>query len=341
MFFLFKRNGVNKVIINEKKEIEKINKIYETLSLGEVKKTTVLKKRPDRIYRIQTVKKDYLMIKYNPQAIRREKDLNNRKRQLSIAEKLSTNGVPMILPLKFDRKFFIRYKKEYYLIYDYKEYETRTVSDLKPKAIKKLANTAAIIHKLNIKSEIPCPYNKIDIKFSKYLKKCQKINQELYQTLYNNYFLLEEIMKQCNENSKYAQNYICVSYKNKQETNILWVKDYMYIADYTSFVLENPAVSLAENAFFYARVGNTMKEENYKEYLKSYIRKYGPLLSDYKVALTVAPLNLLIRLESLLENCTKKEEGIIDKTIEAINELVLYANHRETFYNIYLSIVKK
>lgn len=326
-----------KMIVNDKKELEKINKIYETLHLGTVKKATILKETPNKVYQIQTDKKEYYLLKYNSKTIKSEKELNVRKRQLSVSEKLSTNGVPMILPLKFEGKYFIRYKKEYYLIYDYKAYEPKKAAELKEKALKKVANTTAIIHKLNIKSEIPCGYHALEINFNKYLKKLPKIDEELYQTLYQNYFLLEEIIKQYNENSKYAKNNICASHKSQ---NILWIKDYMYIGDYDSFYLENPSVSLAENAFYYSYIDNNIKETNYKEYLKSYIRKYGPLVFDYKVALSIAPLKQLEKLEQLLQKCVNKEKEAIPKATEIINELVIYANKKDTFYDIYLSIVK-
>ena len=122
--------------------------------------------------------------------------------------------------------------------------------------------------------------------------------------------------------------------------NILWNKDFMYLIDFDACCLSNPAVSLAESSFSLSRQNNKVNRDFYKEYLTTYIKKFGPLNTDYQVALDVAMNGKLQWLNYLLSKCNKKDQTIINDTKYMIEELALYYDNKEEFYKLYLTAVK-
>lgn len=324
-----------------KAKVDALRKIFAVLNLGEIGEISILDSSQNTVYKVSTPRKTYAIKEYSKDAIKNEYDLKKRKRQLSVTEKCSENGVPTILPLKFNSKYFISYKKSYYLAYEFVEYDILDPQDIDSKKIKKLANTLAIMHKLNIKSDLPCQYKQIKIDFNKYLKKFKKVDEELYKSLYDNYFILEGLATNCNNNIRYVKNNMCISHNDYKLKNILWKKDFMYLIDFDACAMANPSVSLAESAFSLCRKNNKIDKDLYKEFLKSYIKKYGPLTNPYKDALSVAMNGKLQWFEYLLSKCSKRNTQAIEDTKSMIKELILYSKNIEELNDIYLSVVKK
>ena len=121
-----------------KSQISAINKIFEVLELGKVEDTKILDSSQNTVYKVTTDKKEYVLKEYSKDAIRNEYELNKRKRQISVSEKYGQNGIPTVLPLKFNNRNFIKYKNRYYLVYDYLDYQILTPSELDVKKIRKI-----------------------------------------------------------------------------------------------------------------------------------------------------------------------------------------------------------
>lgn len=324
-----------------KNQINAIEKIFTTLELGGVTNIKYVVSSQNVVYKIETEKKSYILKEYSEAAIKNAYDLQKRKMQVSVSEKFSQNGIPAILPIKFVGKNFIHYKKKYYLLYDNVEYTTISEKELTPKKLKKLANTLAIMHNLNLKSDLPCQYKTIKIDYNKYLAKYKRIDEKLYKTLYDNFFVLENLTNNCNNNIRYVKNNLCVSHNDYKLDNILWDKDFMYLIDFDACAMSNPSVCLAESAFSLSKQGNTINLDYYKEFVKTYTKKFGFLSNNYHDALAVAVNGKLQYLEYLMSLCSKKNQIAIKETIGMIKELVLYNKNIEEFYNIYMSCVKK
>lgn len=324
-----------------KNQINAIEKIFSTLELGGVTNIKAIESIQNILYKIETEKKTYILKEYSENSIKNAYDLQKRKMQVSVSEKFSQNGIPAILPIKFVGKNFIHYKKKYYLLYDNIEYAIITEKDLTPKKIKKLANTLAIMHNLNLKSDLPCQYKTVKIDYNKYLTKYKKLDDKLYKVLYDNYFILENLTNNCNTNIRYVKNNLCVSANDYKLENVLWDKDFMYLIDFDTCAMSNPSVCLAESAFAISKQGNTINLDYYKDFVKTYTKKFGFLSNNYRDALYVATNNKLLHLEILMSQCSKKNQNVIKETINTIKELVLYNNNIEEFYNIYMSCVKK
>lgn len=318
-----------------------LNKICDTFKLGQLIDYKISTFHNHPIYEVITNSNKYYIIEYTKKDIPNQNKINYIKQQISIMKKLSTNGVPIILPLNFNDKNIIKYRQKYYLVYDYQEYTIKDFASLDTKTIKKLAHTLAIIHKLSIKSSLSNNYEELTINLPKLLKKCQKIDSTLYNNFYNNYFLLEDLIKKVNENLKYLNNTLYINYNNYYLDNILWQKDYMYLANFESITLSNPLVSLADCAFYYSQNNNQINEEFYITFIKSYLKKYGPLKNDYKTALYVAPINALKKLNNLLLNTTKTDKENILLINNIINILSLYYNNIERFNQLSILAVKK
>lgn len=324
----------------DKKMEELLIKICCTLELGEPSAVEKYDNRDD-MYKAIIDEKTYVIKQYNKEDIKNETEVNGRKLQISVFESLSQNGVPTVVPCKFDNRYFIRYRKTYFLIYEYLECHTIHKNEFDNKKIKKAANTLAIIHKLNFKSILPVSYQKIEFDFNKYLDKFKKIDTVLYNALYENIFNLEQLIKNYNDSLKYVQNYLCISLSNYNIDSIYWNKDYIYLADYNNVVLANPSVCLAEVAYNLALDDEEINEDVYKEFLKAYIKKYGPLITDYQQALSVASNSKLTSLIDAMTRCSKNDTTSNNETIHLIKELTLYQNYIERFYELYLSVVKK
>lgn len=324
-----------------KSKKEAIKKIFEVLNLGEINEITPIKSSQNILYKVDTLNNSYVLKEYTKDSIKNDYDLQIRKRQISVSEKYAENGVPAILPLKFNSKYFICYKKTYYLVYNYHDYDILQSKDIDNKKIKKLANTLAIMHNLNIKSDLPCQYRIVKIDFNKYLKKYKKIDSDLYKILYDNYFILEGLTANCNNNLRFVKNNMCISHNDYKLGNILWQKDYMYLIDFDACGMVNPSVALAECAFSLSQKNNKLDKDMYKEFLKAYLKKYGPLPNSYKDALSVAMNGKLQWLEYIMSKCSKNNKQAIEDTKNLIKELVLYAKSIEELKNIYLSVVKK
>lgn len=324
----------------DKKLEELLIKICCTLGLGEASSVVKYDNRDD-MYKVTIGENIYVIKQYNKEDIKSETEVNGRKLQISVCESLSQNGVPTVIPHKFDNRYFIRYRKTYFLIYDYLQCEPVPKNSIDAKKIKKIATTLAIIHKLNFKSLLPVSYQTFDIDFNKYLDKFKKIDETLYNTLYENYFVLEQLIKSYNASLKYIENYMCISFNNYNADTIYWNKDYIYLVDYNNIILANPAASLAEVAYNFALEDDEVNENTYKDFLKAYIKKYGPLISDYKEALPVATSNKIAELIDAMGRCSKTDTMAINETIHLIKELTLYQNYIDRFYELYLSVVKK
>lgn len=323
-----------------KSQISAINKIFEVLELGKVEDIKILDSSQNTVYKVTTDKKEYVLKEYSKDAIRNEYELNKRKRQISVSEKYSQNGIPTILPLKFNNRNFIKYKNRYYLVYDYLDYQTLTPSELDVKKIRKIANVLAITHNLNIKSDLPCQYKTIKIDLNKYLKKYKRLDEKLYKTLYDNYFTLENLILNCNNSIKYVKTHLCVSHNDLKLKNILWKKDFMYLIDFDACAMTNPATALVECAFSLTKKGNKVDTELYKEFIKTYLKKYGQLTTSFKDAQQVAMNGKLQWLEYLMGKCSKKDVQAIEDTISMIKELTLYVRKMDELNDIYLSLVK-
>ncbi len=324
----------------DKKMVELLMKICCTLELGEASSVEKYDNRDD-MYKVTIGDKIYIIKQYDKDEIKSETEVNSRKLQISVCESLSQNGVPTVIPHVFDNRYFIRYRKTYFLIYDYLQCNIIPKNSYDSKKIKKVATTLAIIHKLNFKSILPVSYQPIEIDFSKYLDKFKKIDSELYDTLYENYFVLESLIKNYNESLKYIQNYLCIDFADYNENNIYWDKDYIYLPNYHGITLGNPAASLAEAAFNFALEDDAINENIYKDFLKAYIKKYGPLISDYQQALPVATNSKILSLVDAMGRCSKSDTTSNNETIHLIKELILYQNYIERLYELYLSVVKK
>lgn len=317
-----------------------IEKIFETLDLGTVKSITYSPSSQNLVHQVKTDKKDYYIKQYSKDAIKNDKDLLNRKRQIAVSEKLKENGVPAILPLNFDKRYFIKYNKDYYLIFEYIGAQLITSNELNTKKIKKLANTLAIIHKLDIQSNLPCQYKKINIDFNKYLKKFNRIDKELYELLNNNYLLLETLINNCNNNISKVKEHLCVSHNDYKLLNILWdKKDYMYLIDFDATAMSNPTVSFAEAAFALSKQKQVLNKDFYKEFITTYIKKYETLETPFEIALNVSMNGKLQWLEYLMSKCKKKNKTSIDDTMSMIKELRLFIDSQEYMLETYNNVV--
>ena len=322
------------------KKQEKIIKIIvDTLNLGSVLSITYVKSSQNLVYLVETDKKSYYIKQYSKDAIRNNKDLVNRKRQVAVAESLKENGVPAVLPLTFDNKYFIKYNKDYFLVFDYLNKQPITEQDLNIKRIKKLANTLAIIHKLDIKCSLNCQYKKVNIDFNKYLKKYNKLDKDLYDIVKDNQLLLEELISSCNNNISKVKDHLCVSHNDYKLLNILWEKDYMYLIDFDATAMSNPTVSFAEAAFALSRQNNELNKEFYKEFVSSYVKKYGVLDIAFEDALSVSMNGKLQWLEYLMSNCSKRNRDSIDGVISMVKELRLFIDSKEEMIGLYNSVL--
>jgi hypothetical protein len=326
---------------NLKKEYSTIEQLFEELNLGKVTEVEEVEDNLHDSYIIKANDKEYQVLCYSKRTLNNRLSMIEKEEQIKAMEYLRKNGVPVTLPLKFEDDYFISFKKDNYIIYENDDYTYLTNKDLDEKKIKKLANTQAIIHKLNIKVSLPCPYEKVSINFQKIVNKLAKKNSSLSKLLYDNIYLLDELVEKCNKGLKYAENVLCLSYDYYNLYEIKWDKDYIYLKDFENCALINPTVSLAEAAYDFTRIDDKINYDFYEEYLRSYLKKYGQVTFDYKEALNVSLNKQLLYLEELFKLCLKGVEEAMEETRKVIEELIFCSNNFDKLYEIYIKVVKQ
>jgi len=329
--------GIN---MNLKKEFHRIEKIFHYLKLDEIEEIGVMTfLNKDSIF-VKCAKENYIV------NVRELKNIDknyfkNKMTKIKTLEYFNDNGIPAVFPIKFNDKYFINYRNREYEIYKYVNYHHFKNEELNDKKIKKLANVQAIMHNLNVKLALPPAYSEIKLNLDKHLKKIEKYAKEGYKILYEYVYQIDEIVKNYNNNYKYALNNLILGYNNYDLNNIEWLKDYMYLVDYTNCCLINPSVSLAESAYFISYQDKKIDYERYELYLKTYIKKYGPLSFDYKEALYVSMYKLLKKLEELINRTIKEKEDTSKEIAEVVKELLIHNANIERLYATYIDSVKK
>ncbi len=324
-----------------KKELKYIQKIFRYLKLEPIEECGITTFLNDDVVFAKTASNQYL-IKITPEDAMYERNYaENKVNRIKALESIDSNGVHAIFPIKFNDKYFIGYKNREYEIYNFRLTRHLTKKEVTPKFLKRIATSQAIIHKLNIKLDLPCDYCKIDIKFEKVLKKLKKHYKDAYDIIYDNIYHLEEIQGHYNKNLKYAVNNLVVGYDYYDLDNIDWIENYMFLIDYRNCNKINPAVSLAESAYYFAYIDGQINYQIYEDYIKYYTKRFGPLTFDYKEALFVALNKKLEFLSVLLETTIKEKEDNSLRIKELVAEIINYDDCINEMYNAYIRAVKK
>ena len=328
-------------MLDLKKEFNNIEKIFRYLNLENIEEAGVATFLNEDVVYAKTPSNQYY-IRINHTKYTKEKNYSiNKINRIKTLETFSENGVHVMFPMKFNEKYFINYKSREYEIYQFKLTKHLKIEEINDKLLKKIATNQAIMHNVNIKKDLPCNYRKIDIKFDKVFKKLKKCSPKGYKTLYDNIYKLDEALAHYNKNLKYALNSLTVGYDNYNLENIEWVDNFMYLVDYRNCCKINMAVSLAESAYFVSYKDKKIDFARYSLYLKTYLKKYGPLSFDYKEALYVSLNKKFAELNDLI-NISIKEKEDFSKSISSIaKEIVAYADNIENMYNVYLTSVKQ
>ena len=311
-----------------------IKKICSMHELGSIISYEKENSSQNDVYKGVTDKDTYIIKEFSKDAIGNYYHLNKRKKQIEISEKLKKHGIQTITPLKLKGNYFFLFNHKYYLIYNYKESKIMEVNNLMPKHISSLAKIQANIHKLKLKTKLPCTYRKVNIDFDKYLLK-YKNDSKVYEVLLKNKEKLEDLISCCNSNITEMKNKLCISHNDYKPKNILWSQDRPILIDFDAMGLVNHACALSESAFTFSNLETNINYDYYKLYLKEYISVYGSFKEDYKKALYVS-MNGKIRWYMYLLSKNDKE-GIISMT----NELALFYDNIDKFYSIYENVNNK
>jgi len=313
-----------------------INYIMNKYNLGNITKIELLNSSQNKVYKVFTTNNIYVIKEYSKDAIKNNYQLRKRKEQIRISKILNENGIKTILPLTINNKYFIFFKGKYYIIYNYIAKNTLNEIELTTKHIKILAKTQSKIHKLNIESNLSKTYKKININFNKYLKIAKKKDDKLFELLNNNKTKLLKLIENCNKYINNVSDNLCISHNDYKLLNVMWNNGEVILLDFDATGLANPTCCLCESAFTFSKKDNTINYDLYYEYLKNYFLDYGCIKEDFKECLYVCLNGKLQWLQYMLSKNNKKKDNYIKETIDMINELTLYYNNIEKFYNIYL-----
>lgn len=312
--------------------------LFKKLKLPVVTNIEKVNSSQNSVFKVTTIDNIYLVKEYSLDAIKTEKDLELRTKQINISKILNNSGIPTIIPIEFDNKYFIMHNNRYYLIYNYLEYKTLTQDELSIFHIKTLATTLAKLHKTNLQYELPIQYRQINIDYDNYLQifKNKKETEELYNLMKTNKDKLKKLIKDCNDSLKKVQEDLCVSHNDYKLKNILWHDEKIYLIDFDASSLSNPVVSTLESAFALSIQNKKLNEQYYKIYLKSYIENYGSLKTNFNDALNCAMNGKLQWYEYLLSNYD--DEIRIKDSISMTNELLEFMNTKDKQMQIYNDI---
>lgn len=321
--------------------IKIIEELLIKYDFGKIINAEILKSSQNIVNKVTTEKGIYVVKEYTKDAIRNYYYLKKRKEQIRVSEILKKNGIQIIIPLSHKGKKFIYYKNMYYLIYDYFNFELKERNKITIDNIKQLALTQSKIHKLDIKSALPCSYQYINIDIEKQLKKSYLINRQLYEKLNENKEKLNNIIKNTNKYLKKMRTNLCISHNDYKLLNILWNKEIPTLIDFDATGLSNPTCCMCESAFTFSNYKHYINYDFYEEYLKSYLNKYGPISENFIEALYVSFNGKLQWLKYMFSKNHLKKNNYVDGTISMIEELSLYYDNIEKFNQIYLKVINE
>lgn len=315
-----------------------MKELFNLLKLAPITNIEPVDSSQNTVFKISTIDNDYLLKEYSKDAIKNEEDLHTRNVQINISKILNNSGIPTIIPIEFNNEYFINFNNRYYLIYNYFEYKVLEEQDLNNYYIETLASTLASIHKLKLVEDLKVQYKPINIDIDNYLNILSNLPnaKELYNLMLENKDSLKELITNCNNILPKINEELCISHNDYKLKNILWNDNQIYLIDFDASSLSNPAVSLAESSFALSRQNNDINYDFYKLYLKSYIKTYGPLKTNYNNALTCAMNGKLQWYEYLLSNY--ESDTRIHDAYCMTKELLLFINNKDKLLKIYNDI---
>lgn len=318
--------------------MNKLSKIALKYNLGKVLEYELLNGSQNFVYKVVTDKDTYVIKEYTKDAIGNYYYLNKRKEQIRISKILKDKGIDTVIPLSYNNKYFLLFQNKYYLIYNFNKEQNKKMEEITLDNIRTLAKTQAKIHKLNIKSKLPCSYKHIEIDIDKQLKIAKKVNLKLYNKINDNKDIIVDMVSKCNKYTKCVKNNLCISHNDYKLLNILWKDNEVILIDFDATGLANPTSCLCESAFTFSKDKNKINYENYKTYLESY-------MTECKTELFLESLYAAVngKLQWLCYMFSKnhlKHNNYIEGTISMIDELVLYHSNILKFNKIYEDIKK-
>jgi len=313
------------------------NKLFKKLDLGDIKFLEILKSSQNKVYKITTSDNIYVLKQYSKAAIKNNYQLKKKVKQISVSYILNKNRIKTILPLTFKNKPIFTFKKNYYSIYEYFPHSPLKEDYLTKEHIRALAQTQSQIHKLNITSDLPCRYRKINIDLNNKLKVVSQISDSLYNNIEKNIDIMNSIICQSNNKISNIKKNLCISHNDYKLLNILWYNKKIILLDFDAVGFSNPTCCLCESAFTFSKHKKQIRYDFYEEYIKSYLKDYGPIKEDFKDALYASFNGKLQWLEHMLFEDNIK--NYISEIIEMIDELTLYYKNIDKFHEIYLQVI--
>lgn len=314
-----------------KRILSKLNKVAMLYNIGQIKSYEEQNGTQNKTYKVTSNDKEYIIKEFSKDAINNSYSLSKRKEQLRISLELNKKSISCITPLKIKNKYFRLFDKHYYLVYDYSEYKSIEVKELSNEHIISLATLQAKLHKLNIKTKLPCTYKKIDIDFNKMIKK-YKNEPDVYKVLLKNKDIMIEFINKSNSYLKDMKQNLCLSHNDYKTHNILWNNLTPVLIDFDAMGKVNPICALCESAYTFSKLNKKFDLDRYKLYLETYISNSNKIKDDFQKALYVS-MNGKLRWYNYL--LSKKDlYGVVSMT----NDFVNYYKNIEKFNDIYQNI---
>ena len=312
------------------KILKKLNAVAKLYNIDPVLSYEIQNGSQNSTYMIDTNQGQYIIKEYNKDSISNQYNLNKRKEQIRISKELNNRNIKCIIPIQLKKKYFNLFNKKYYLLYKYEQEKSLELKDLTNDHIIKLAKTQCKIHKLNIDTTLPCTYKKINISFSKILRKYQK-EPDVYNVLLKNRTNIESLIELNNMYLKTIKNNLCLSHNDYKPQNILWDKINPILIDFDAVGKVNPTCAFCESAYTFSKLNKRVDFARYKLYLETCVNNYK-IKDNFYSALVVSMNGKLKWYQYLLSK--RDFYGIVSMT----NELSTYYKNIDKFNNIYNEI---
>lgn len=317
------------------KNESKIKQLVKKYKECEVESIELLNSSQNKVYKVVTNKGTFVVKEFSKDAIKNYYYLRRRKEQLSISKKFNRYGINTAHPIALNSKNFILMKNHYYVMYNFLEEESLSFEELTASHIKVLAETQAAIHKLKIRTNLPCIYKKVRINYNYQIKLARIVDDKLYEMLVENKDSLEKLTEECNCRLKKVKNNLCVSHNDYKLANILWNKKEMTLVDFDATGLANPTSSLCESAFTFSYNGKTINYNFYSEYLRRYINIYGKIEDNFEDCVYACLNGKLQWLSYMFAKNKRVKDNYVEETKEMLKELLTYYKGIKKMQEIY------
>lgn len=265
-------------------DLEQLEKICVQFNLGELECQPVALKGGflHKMYFLFTTKGKYAVKLLNPYIMQRETAMENYRIAEKLESVLEENGIPVLPALVYHSKKMQQIDGQFFYLYEWYDGKALKSEEIGEFHCRKIGNLLASIHSLD-RHRAACDHGEIHVDWDYYIEQYASKNDELYQLLKENRFLLYESQEKGNIAVKKLPQVVSVCHNDMDSKNVLWIGDECRIIDLECLGYSNPFIEMYEMALCWSGYEKCRIDYHlFKCLIDSYAGAGGQLPADWE-----------------------------------------------------------